>query len=101
MKSFIKEVNSFYPEYLQAHSDKGNRTLHFIGATSFFVFLALAFITGQWWYAPIAIMVGYVLPGVGHHYLERNESFRATKPALCVACAFRLYVRMLTFGLIR
>lgn len=101
MRNFLQELRAFYPEYLQAHSDKTNKTLHFIGATLFFSLLIVAIATRHWWYVPLAIFAGYVFPGVGHHYFERNKSFRVSKPALCVLCAFRLYVRMLTFGAIR
>src|ERR1044071_786359 len=100
MKNLITEIRAFYPEYLEAHSDRTNKVLHFIGATLFFAFLFLAAFTLTWWYLPVAVFFGYIFPGIGHHYFERNKSFRASKPVLCVACAFRLYLRMLTFGII-
>jgi hypothetical protein len=99
MRSFIKELNEFYPEYLKEHSDKRNRALHFIGTTLFFTLLAAAAITLTWWLVPLAIIIGYLLPGIGHKYLQHNESFRSTRPVLCVLSAFRLYIDMLTFRL--
>ncbi len=96
MKKLIREVNSFYPAYLKAHSNKGNQVLHFIGASLFFVLLALAFILPNPWLIAAAIFAGYLLPGIGHHFFQHNDSFRSTKPVLCVICAFRLYIDTLT-----
>jgi hypothetical protein len=97
LKQIWKESVLFYPEYLLAHSDRGNRFLHFVGATAFFVMIALFFITGNWWWIPLAIFTGYLLPGIGHHFLQHNNSFRTTKPVLCVICATRLYVDTISF----
>lgn len=97
MKKFIEELNSFYPAYLQAHNDKGNRILHFIGASLFFILLAFAFILPNYWLIPVAIVVGYILPGIGHRFYQNNDSFRSSKPVICVICAFRMYIDMITF----
>ncbi len=97
MKKFISELNAFYPAYLKAHSNRGNQVLHFIGATLFFTLIALAFILPGYWLIGAAIFTGYLLPGIGHRFFQHNESFRGSKPVLCVLCAFRLYIDTLTF----
>jgi hypothetical protein len=91
IRSILKQSGEFYPEYLLAHSDAGNRLLHFIGATAFYTLLALTFILHTWWLAPLAVFAGYLLPGIGHRFLQHNHSFRGSKPVLCVICATRLY----------
>ncbi|HEY6506200.1 MAG TPA: DUF962 domain-containing protein [Chitinophagaceae bacterium] len=97
MKKFFRELNEFYPAYLRAHSNRANRVLHFIGATLFFVLIALAFMIPNYWLIGAAIFAGYLLPGIGHRFFQENESFRASKPVLCVICALRLYIDTLTF----
>ncbi|HYM93497.1 MAG TPA: DUF962 domain-containing protein [Chitinophagaceae bacterium] len=97
MRKFFCEVNSFYPAYLRAHNNTGNQVLHFAGSTLFFVLMALAFILHEYWLTGAAVFVGYLLPGIGHRLFQHNESFRASKPVLCVLCAFRLYIDTLTF----
>ncbi|MBL7742814.1 MAG: DUF962 domain-containing protein [Chitinophagaceae bacterium] len=97
MQKFIRELTAFYPEYLRAHSDRTNQVLHFIGATLFFTLTALAFIIPDYWLIGPAIFTGYLLPGLGHRFFQHNESFRTSKPVLCVICAFRLYIDTLTF----
>lgn len=97
MKKFISELDAFYPAYLRAHSNMGNQVLHFIGSTLFFALMALAFILSNYWLVAAAIFTGYLLPGIGHRFFQHNDSFRASKPVLCVLCAFRLYIDTLTF----
>lgn len=97
MRSLLKEINKFYPEYLEAHSDKRNRTLHFIGATCFFLLMIASMVTATWWLILLAILIGYLLPGIGHKYMESNKSFRTSKPLLCVLCALRMYIEMWRF----
>lgn len=97
MKKFIHELNAFYPDYLKAHSNRTNQALHFTGATLFFALITLAFILPNYWLIGVAIFAGYLLPGIGHRFFQHNESFRSSKPVLCVICAFRLYIDTLTF----
>ncbi len=97
MLHLFKEANIFYPQYLKAHSDICNRLLHFIGATQFFVLIVLAIVFKLWLFIPLAIFIAYLLPGIGHRYLQHNDSFRSTKPILCVICAARMYVDTLFF----
>jgi hypothetical protein len=97
MLYLFKEANTFYPQYLKAHSDIGNRILHFIGATQFFILIILGIIFKIWLFIPVAIFIAYLLPGIGHRFLQHNDSFRSTKPILCVICAARMYVDTLFF----
>ncbi len=97
MKKFFAELNAFYPAYLRAHDNAANQVLHFIGATSFFALVILAFVLPQYWLLAAAIFVGYLLPGIGHRFFQHNESFRSSQPMLCVLCAFRLYIDTLSF----
>jgi hypothetical protein len=97
MKKLILELNAFYPDYLRAHNNRVNQVLHFTGATLFFALVALAFILSEYWLIAVAVLVGYLLPGIGHRFFQHNDSFRSSKPVLCVICAFRLYIDTLTF----
>lgn len=99
MEWFLKYLNSFYFVYLKEHNNKWNLALHFTGATVFFLLMFLAFYLGHLWLAPLAVLAGYVLPGIGHARFQRNKSFRTSEPVLCVLCAFKLYIDILTFRL--
>ena len=91
------EMNSFYPAYLRAHSSTGNQVLHFIGSVQFYTLIALAFVLKQYWLIAAAIIIAYILPGIGHRFFQHNESFRTSKPVICVLCAFRLFIDTLSF----
>jgi hypothetical protein len=95
--NLFKEANIFYPQYLKAHSSKGNRILHFIGASQFFVLIIIALVLKIWLFIPLAIFIAYLLPGIGHRFLQHNDSFRTTKPILCVINAARMYIDTLFF----
>jgi hypothetical protein len=101
MLQLLKEANTFYPQYLKAHSDKSNRVLHFIGATQFFIMIILAIVFQFWLFIPLAIFIAYLLPGIGHRFFQHNDSFRSTKPILCVICAARMYFDTLFFQISR
>jgi hypothetical protein len=101
MKNLVKEINQFYPEYLKAHSEMTNQVLHFIGATLFFALLGFGLYKFNLWIVLGAVLIGYLLPGIGHRFFQHNDSFRATKPILCVACAGKLYLDTLTFQIKR
>lgn len=96
MKKFIEELNAFYPEYLKAHSDMGNQILHFVGASLFFGLMGYGIFAMNIWIVLAAIFIGYLLPGIGHRFFQHNDSFRSTKPILCVLSAGRLYLDTLT-----
>jgi hypothetical protein len=92
MKSIFTEFRTFYPEYLKAHNNKANQVLHFTGASLFFILLILAIAFSNYWFVIAGIITGYALPAIGHRFFQQNESFRTSKPVLCVLCAFRMYI---------
>lgn len=92
MNKYIKTFREFYPQYLEAHGDMTNRVLHFTGASLFFILLILSLFMWNIWILLAAVFAGYFLPGLGHRFFEKNESFRSSKPVLCVLGAFKMYI---------
>lgn len=90
MKKAITAFREFYPDYLKAHNNPTNISLHFIGATLFFICLFLA-ITWHIVFLPAGIFIGYLLPHIGHTQFQKNKSMRAEYPVFCVLGATRLY----------
>ncbi|MFQ3216805.1 Mpo1-like protein [Paraperlucidibaca sp.] len=63
----------FYPFYLQEHSNKTCRRLHFIGTSLVLALLVTVLITGNWvwlWAFPV---IGYGFAWVGHYVYEKNR----------------------------
>lgn len=72
MRSF-QSFREFYPYYLQEHTNKTCRRLHFIGSTLVLIVLAYAIITQTWqalWLMPLA---GYGFAWAGHAFYEHNK----------------------------
>ena len=63
----------FYPFYLQEHSNKTCRRLHFIGTSLVLALLVAVLITGNWvwlWAFPV---IGYGFAWIGHYVYEKNR----------------------------
>jgi hypothetical protein len=69
----FQSFQDFYRYYLEEHSDRMCRRLHFIG-TSIAVGLIIAALLSQtWWLALIALIQGYGLAWTGHYFFEHNN----------------------------
>lgn len=87
----FSSFREFYPYYLQEHSNRTCRRLHFIG-TSLVIVLALAAIsTGHlvWlWALPVA---GYGFAWVGHYGFEKNRPATFKHPFYSLIGDFAMY----------
>ena len=69
----IKTYKEFWPYYLNEHSKKGTRVLHYIG-TSLAVFcLIMLFSTLEWKWLGMGLFVGYLFAWIGHFFIEKNR----------------------------
>jgi len=65
--------SEFYPFYLQEHSNRVSRRLHFIGSWGVLILLALAIFSGRPWLLLGALVCGYGFAWVGHFFFEKNR----------------------------
>ena len=63
----------FYPYYLQEHSNRTSRRLHFIGSSLGLLIAAYAVFTATWWLIAVAFVQGYAFAWVGHFFFEHNK----------------------------
>lgn len=63
----------FYPFYLQEHSNRTCRRLHFIGTTLVLALLVGVMLTGQWLWLIAFPVIGYGFAWVGHFVYEKNR----------------------------
>lgn len=63
----------FYPFYLQEHSNRTCRRLHFIGTTLVLALLVGVTLTGQWLWLLAFPVIGYGFAWVGHFVYEKNR----------------------------
>ena len=81
----------FYPFYLQEHSNKTCRRLHFIGTSLVLALLVAVLITGNWvwlWAFPV---IGYGFAWVGHYVYEKNRPATFKYPCYSFMGDFVMY----------
>ncbi len=71
--SRFASFREFYPFYLEEHSNRTSRRLHFIGSCGVLALLATAAISGNAWWLPGALLCGYGFAWVGHFFFEKNR----------------------------
>jgi hypothetical protein len=81
MSQRYASFREFYPFYLNEHSDRTCRRLHFIGSTLVLVVLGLviARVLSPWWLLSLPL-IGYGFAWIGHFFFERNRPATFTYP---------------------
>jgi len=75
-----KTFAEFYPFYLQEHSNRTSRRLHFIGTSIGLACALHAFSTLNFWWLLGGIVQGYAWAWVGHFFFEHNRPATFTHP---------------------
>lgn len=91
-----KTLDDFYPYYLQEHSNRTCRRLHFIGSTLGIVLAVSAVVTGSWWLLAVALVQGYAWAWVGHFFFEHNKPATFKWPWLSFKGDWKMWWQMLT-----
>lgn len=91
-----KTLAEFYPYYLQEHSNRTCRRLHFIGSTLGIVLTVSAALTATWWLLAVALVQGYVWAWVGHFFFEHNKPATFKWPWLSFKGDWKMWWQMLT-----
>lgn len=73
MSSRFKRFADFYPFYLEEHSNRTCRRLHFVGTSLALVLIISAVLLPNAWLLPGALLVGYAFAWVGHFFFEKNR----------------------------
>jgi len=63
----------FYPFYLEEHSNRTSRRLHFVGSCGALAFVAAAIATANPWWLLGGLACGYAFAWVGHFFFEKNR----------------------------
>ncbi len=71
--SRFASFREFYPFYLEEHSNRTSRRLHFIGSWGVLALLATAAISGNAWWALGALFCGYGFAWVGHFFFQKKR----------------------------
>lgn len=88
--------SEFYPFYLQEHSNRVSRRLHFIGSWGVLALLGMALFTGNAWWALGALFCGYGFAWVGHFFFEKNRPATFKHPLYSFAGDWVMFKDILT-----
>lgn len=76
----FKSFAEFYPFYLQEHSNRTCRRLHFVGSTLALLCLFALFLTGNFWFLLGGLLFGYCFAWIGHFGFEKNRPASFKRP---------------------
>jgi len=82
---------AFYPHYLDEHSNRSSRRLHFLGISLALVCLVALVATGQLVWLLAAIACGYGFAWSGHLFFERKPPGSLRQPVYSFMADWKMY----------
>lgn len=98
MANKINTYADFWPHYLREHSEPATRALHYVG-TALALASLYAFLSGELWALPAALLYGYGFAWVGHFFVEKNRPATFTYPWWSLISDFRMFWLWIAGGL--
>lgn len=86
----------FYPFYLSEHSKRITRRLHFIGSSLSLACLVLLMLTGDLWWLPAGLAVGYGFAWFAHFAFEKNRPATFRQPLYSFMGDWKMFWQILT-----
>ena len=96
MDKTINSFADFYPFYLNQHSNRVSRVLHYLGTTLSMLVLLFALYTQQWLFILLAFVLGYGFAWVGHFFFEKNKPATFTYPFYSLAADYVMLFQAFT-----
>lgn len=96
MSKEYRDFAEFYPYYLQEHSNRICRRLHFIGSSLGLVALGLAIFTLNPLWVLAGVINGYAFAWVGHFFFEHNKPATLVYPWMSFKGDWVMYKDMWT-----
>ncbi len=96
IESRIKQFDGFWLFYVCEHAHPLNRQLHFIGSSLGLVCLALLCYTGNLFFFPLGLVMGYGFAWAGHFFVEQNKPASFSYPLWSLRSDWKMWALMLT-----
>jgi hypothetical protein len=96
MAAKLTKYSDFWPYYLREHAKPQTRAIHYIGTALVFAALALALITGNYWWLLGMPLAGYAFAWIGHFFIEKNRPATFTYPFWSLISDFRMFGHFVT-----
>jgi hypothetical protein len=78
--SGFTSFDSFYPYYLDEHSNINCRRMHFAGTALVIATMVFALATATWWALALLPIFGYGFAWIGHYAFEKNTPATFSHP---------------------
>lgn len=91
--------DSFWLDYLRAHSRRMTRLIHYTGITIIFAGIVAAIVADTWWYGPVGLVAGYLVAFSAHYIVQHNRPVMFDGPMASLwsaGCALKMYALGLT-----
>lgn len=92
----FQDFETFYPYYLEEHSNRTNRRLHFVGTSLGLLMFIFAVATLNPWWVLAALVTGYGFAWVGHFFFEHNRPATFKYPWMSYRGDWRMWREILT-----
>jgi hypothetical protein len=92
----IRNFREFWPYYGREHSKPRCRLLHFIGSTAGVVCLVATVLTGNLWFIPLGLVIGYGFAWMGHFFIEHNRPATFNYPLWSLIADWKMWALMIT-----
>jgi hypothetical protein len=89
--SGFTSFDSFYPYYLDEHSNINCRRMHFAGTALVIATLVFALATATWWALALLPVCGYGFAWIGHYVFEKNTPATFSHPLYSVVGDFVMF----------
>lgn len=86
----------FYPFYLEEHSNRTCRRLHFVGTSLALCLIITSVVLANGWLLLAALLVGYAFAWVGHFFFEKNRPATFQHPIYSFVGDWVMWKDMLT-----
>lgn len=92
----ITKYDQFWDFYVQEHSKRLTRLLHFMGTTLGLVLLVWVIWIGRWYFFPVFLVVGYAFAWFAHFVVEKNRPATFKYPFWSFVSDFKMMWYMIT-----
>lgn len=96
MAEDFRSFRDFYPYYLEEHSDRNCRRMHFVGSWLVLGVIVWAIAAGNPWLLLLVPLAGYGFAWLGHFLFEHNRPATFTHPVYSLMGDWVMFWQILT-----